>query len=453
MTGLAVIAIAAGLACWRLLSASEARDAPPTITISSTTIGRPIPPGFVGLSLEFQAIPAYAGRDPGAVNPLLVRLIQGLAPGQAPVLRIGGDSTDASWWPARGVDPPRPGSNELGTSWLRITHALAASLGAQLILGVNMAAGKPQIAAAEARAFTGGIGRRYIDAFEIGNEPDLYSRDAWYRAPDGRVVLARPAGYSLGAFIDQFTRWRQALGALPVAGPAFAWLMWMQRAGPAPPPTAHARGLRFELDEMNTVSCHGQGGVSDTFASALWVLNTMFSLARVGVDGVAIHTFPNASYQLFSFRQASGQWLASVKPEYYGLLMFAKAAPPGSRLERVSGPHGPLHAWATVAPDGTRRVVVINEDSARGQEVALKPPQKAGIANLAWLLAPGASATTGVTLDGQSFGAETATARLAGRSGRAAVISANGGYVLTLPSASAVMLTLVPGLTRLPPGT
>ncbi len=500
--GVAAIAIVAGLGSWRLLSSSQARDAPPTIVVSQAAIGRPIPQAFVGLSLEFQAVPAYAGSDPAAVNPLFVRLVRALAPGQAPRLRIGGDSTDASWWPAPGVSAPKPGAYRLDQAWLNDARALAAALGGRLILGVNLAGGSPRMAAAEAGAFLQGIGRRYIDAFEIGNEPDLYDRDPYYRAPDGRAVLARPGGYSVSRFIEEFTTWRRALRALPVAGPAFAWLQWMNKgldrflsAQPglaavtfhryplrrcsqsASSPlratipnllgdassgglarsvagyvaAAHARGLRFELDEMNTVSCHGQSGVSDTFASALWALDTMFSLARVGVDGVAIHTFPGASYQLFSFRQAGGRWFASVAPEYYGLLMFAQAAPPGSRLEQVSGPRGPLRAWATRAADGTTRVVVINDDPAHRRQVAVKPPAAFGIANVALLEAPSVRSADGVTLDGQSFGTETASARLAGKSNRAASISQGGEYGFALPPASAVMLTLSPALTPRPP--
>ena len=71
------------------------------LTISRRSYGRPVRPGFVGVSLEYTALEAYAGRDPLAVNPVLVRLIRNLAPGQAPVLRIGGDSTDRTWAPTR----------------------------------------------------------------------------------------------------------------------------------------------------------------------------------------------------------------------------------------------------------------------------------------------------------------------------------------------------------------
>ena len=64
-----------------------------------------MPPGFVGVSFEYRAVHQYTGRDPRAINPVLVSLLQGLAPGQSPVIRIGGNSTDDTWWPIKGMIP------------------------------------------------------------------------------------------------------------------------------------------------------------------------------------------------------------------------------------------------------------------------------------------------------------------------------------------------------------
>ncbi len=162
--------------------APAAADAPTLpAEISATPYGQAMPPGFLGVSFEYKATHLYTGRDPGNINPVLVSLLRGLAPGQAPVVRIGGDSSDQTWWPMRGVIPPGGISYRLTKGWLRTTNAFADALGGKLILGVNLAAGRPAIAAAEARAFLQGIGRSRIQALEIGNEPDLYSMFAWYR--------------------------------------------------------------------------------------------------------------------------------------------------------------------------------------------------------------------------------------------------------------------------------
>jgi hypothetical protein len=64
------------------------------VTISPLEHGRPVPAGFVGLSLEYRSLLSYLGTDPSTINPVFVRLLRALTPGQAPVLRIGGDSTD-----------------------------------------------------------------------------------------------------------------------------------------------------------------------------------------------------------------------------------------------------------------------------------------------------------------------------------------------------------------------
>ena len=71
-------------------------------------------------------------------------------------------------------------------------------------------------------------------------------------------------------------------------------------------------------------------GVSDTFASALWMLDTLFNMASVGVDGVNIHTLPGAALRAVHVQSArTAGWQAFVHPEYYAMLMFAEAFPPG----------------------------------------------------------------------------------------------------------------------------
>jgi hypothetical protein len=180
------------------------------------------------------------------------------------------------------------------------------------------------------------------------------------------------------------------------------------------------------VDELNSVSCGGADGVSDTFASALWALRSMFELARVGVDGVNIHTFPGAQYGLFDFSRRHGAWHATVRPEYYGLLLFARAAPPGSRLMRLTT-RGPrlVTAWATRARNHTLRVVVINDSASSAATVIVRgqvgPSAHAGLTRLT---APAIAADTGTRIGGQSVSRTTS------------------GFVVTLPRASAAMMTL-----------
>jgi len=464
-----------------------------TVTVNPTATGITIPAGFVGLSLEYPALEAYAGSDPSSLDPVFEQLVRNLAPGQAPVIRIGGNSADRTWWPVAGVSRPPGVTFDLGRQWLEVTRALAQRLGAHLILGVNLEQDSPQLAAAEARALIDGVGRQSVRALELGNEPDLYPAFPWYRSA-GHAVFGRSKGYDEAAFTRDFAGFTGALPKLPIAGPSLSGMMWTRDLGQflaAEPhlglvtlhryplqicltprtsaryPTiarllspatsteladsfapyvalARAHGLSLRVDELNTVSCGADPAVSKSFASALWALNTLFGLAGAGVSGVNVHTFPGAGYELFRITESGGQWRAAVSPEYYGMLMFAEATPPGSRLVAVGhAASGAVHTWATRAPDGTVRIVLSNEGSSP-RAVAVRVPGRDPKATLTRLAAPSARATTGVTLGGQSFGAQTETGRLGGRSEGSSVSPDDGRYVVSLPAASAAMLVLPP---------
>jgi hypothetical protein len=455
--------------------------------------GPRIPAGFLGLSFENDAIFPYAGTEPQSLNPVFVQLIRNLTPGQSPSLRIGGDSTDWAWWPVPGLAKPGGVRITLTPQWMAVTRALASTLNARLIMGIDLEADSRRLAAAEAQAFERGLGKGLIQALEPGNEPELYPVFAWYVARGGQKVTGRRPGYDFNSFIGDFSSFARALPG-PLAGPATGAPKWMAhtaqflaaeprvrvvtlhrypvqtcyiaKSSPQYPtvahllapyatrreansvipyvPAAHARHLPLRIDEMNTDSCGKAPGVSDAFVSALWAVDALFEMARVGVDGVNIHTYPGATYQLFTFAQRGRTWLASVAPEYYGLEMFAQAAPPGSRLAavRTTNARG-IKAWATRGLDHHTRVVLINE-SLNLRTVALRAPGGGGgssaAATLDRLRAPRLTSRGGVTLGGQTFSATTG--RLAGRSQVARVAARGGRYVFALPAHSAVLVTL-----------
>src|SRR5437763_11149824 len=169
----------------------------------------------------------YTGPTAKAVNPVLIRLLAALAPGQGPVIRIGGNSTDSTWWPIRRVVPPGGVRYALTPGWLRTTRAFAADLHAHLIAGVNLAAGRRALAAAEGRAILQGLGRQTVQALEIGNEPDDYNLFPWYRGRHGRLFYGRDGHYYLRADTNQSSRCRTALPRIPLAGRALAQLTWL----------------------------------------------------------------------------------------------------------------------------------------------------------------------------------------------------------------------------------
>ena len=204
---------------------------------------------------------------------------------------------------------------------------------------------------------------------------------------------------------------------------------------------AHADGLPFRLDELNSASCKGAPGVSDTFSSALWVLDTLFNLASVGVDGVNIHTLPGAPYQPFSFTREGSRWRATVHPLYYGLMMFAQAFPPGARLLPVDAPTGPVKAWATLARDGLTRIVLINKDPTHPAVVNVQLPQDSAPLTVERLSATRLTATGDVRLGGESFGSQTSTGTLPADLHPQQLTATPDGYEVTLPAASAVLLT------------
>jgi hypothetical protein len=204
---------------------------------------------------------------------------------------------------------------------------------------------------------------------------------------------------------------------------------------------AHARGLRVRIDEVNTISCGRVPSVDESFASALWVLQTLFAFARTGADGVDLHTYAGSPYALFKFHHRDGAWRAVVYPEYYGLLMFAQAAPPGSRLLAITGAQrAGIGAWATRTRHGQVRVVVTNTHR-QSRTLAVRIPGGMAGATVERLLAPSLRARSSVTIGGQSLSCTGRTALSPEELDVTRVPRRGSAYLVKIPAGSAALLT------------
>ena len=206
LAGLVVACLAAGLAAYGAATPSprspaaahrarhrHARLLPVTalVSVSPDAARATVPTSFLGLSTEYWALPLWSSEMPLLERALsLVRV-----PGGGPLLlRVGGDSADHAFWDPNAAAMP-DWVFPLAPRWLAQARALVRTLGVRLIVDLNLITDTPRAAAQWARAAMAGLPPRSIDAFEVGNEPDIYSRADWLAMTAGGALDARTAGW------------------------------------------------------------------------------------------------------------------------------------------------------------------------------------------------------------------------------------------------------------------
>jgi len=467
------------------------------VTIGSRERLTPIPRSFLGLSTEYWTLPIaerYIALDGRVLSLLHVR-------GDGPfVLRIGGDSSDHTFYEP-GVSSLPDWAFGLTPAYVRRTARLVRALRLRVILDLNLVTGTPRLDGAAVRHAMAVMPRGSVIGFEIGNEPDLYSRSNWSFAAEGDRFGARvlPQEATSVGYAHAFRSYAPVLSkvapAVPLLGPALAhpdadvsWIS-MLLAGPHPGlggitahryaysacarhdssgyPTigrilsetataglaqtlrpgvrlARQAALPFRVTEFNSVTCGGVAGVSNTFATALWAPDVAFEFMRAGVSAIYLHSRQYAINDPFTF-DARG---LRVRPLLYGLILFARTLGPGAQLvpvRRQAGRSPHLKVWAVKVSPGTLHVLLLNK-GPQPLRIGLELPAT-GAATVQRLIAPSVSARSGVTLGGQHLDAQ---GRWTGRPADQMVTPRAHRYLLALRPYSAALVTvpLAPGSLR-----
>ncbi|HEY2427684.1 MAG TPA: hypothetical protein VGI06_02050 [Acidimicrobiales bacterium] len=475
----ALILLVAGLtACSRAPSPPVA-----TVTIDTADPGSVLPADFLGLSFEASVL-GSARLDPTRSN--LAVLLGDLGTGH---LRFGGNSLDrvAGWAPAG--TPPTWARTPVTPEDLAHVGALAAASGWRVDLGLTLAHPDPAGAAAEASAAARLIGPG-LASFEVGNEPDLYPAEgvgryrtvvARYRAAlaavPGGVGVAGPdtalrtslrgyaaaEGTGLAALTQHFYPLTRCGGRQPTIAQLLSAATRRDEEQVVDAAVAVGRedGLPVRLDEVNSASCGGQDGVSNTLASALWMVDFLLLAAGRGVSGVGVQgglaacrgytplcvpeaagSAPDARPGIdpvadTSLGAAPGTGPLAAQPDFYALLLVHRLVG-GRRLPVATHGLGPAVAYAAAMPDGSVRVVLDSLGAARSARVTISTGTRLAAGTVVRLTGPSLGATTGVELGGRPVAADGTWAPGAATPVR----GASGRLSVDLPPASAEVVSL-----------
>ena len=148
------------------------------VSFTSAAISPPIPSDFLSFSIEVDVALEWTGRSRTTPRPEFVALMRQLG---RPTLRIGGDSTDYSWWNPMGRPfPPyssRPFRYNITDLDVRSIVNGVSSYGGQVVFGVNFRnQGNAQWAVEHMTGIEQAVGVNHpaILGYEIGNEVDLF---------------------------------------------------------------------------------------------------------------------------------------------------------------------------------------------------------------------------------------------------------------------------------------
>lgn len=425
-----------------------------SLSVTATSAGS-IPSAFAGLSYEKSTLYENPYLFSGA-NANLIALFKLI--GQS-ILRIGGNSVDRNVWTSTGNGQT---AGQIAPKDVDALAAFVKAAGWQCLYGVNLggagptpytsgsivAATTPTLAAEEIAYVYQAFGSSLL-GFEIGNECDLYGSSYFSGAT-----------WNLATYEALWTQFRTAIVAQTPAvaslctGPADAgsessWTVpfgqyatksnishltqhYYRGNGQSSSSTAaylvtpdtslvsdlqtlntgaKGIGIPYRVSECNSYYNGGADGVSDAYCSSLWIVDFLFDCALNGAVGVNFHGGGNGDG--YTPIADSGGAVVEPRPEYYGILLFALA---GQGTLYTTSPSGigslNITAYAVKTASGGLNILVVNKDSAQNLQLTAQLPQSVTSAKLlemtqltAGASGPSLSATSGVTIQGATVGA------------------------------------------------
>ena len=462
---------------------SRVDDPVPNATVQAGSTLRSIPNSFLGLSIEFEELARYE-RLPAF--PTFLSQLE--TPGTGPLsLRVGGESADNTYLSA---SQKLPGWSYLLTpTWFAQLSNLITSVHLRVIIDLNLAVRSTAQASQMARDTVGSAPRGFDPGVRgrkrTGSVPVRRRRD-----PQGPVQEPGPVrlGVRLHAAVIRVGIQRLCgCGALerPRRPARRSRLGGSQHDVVEWDPTGRGKLAVVSVHRYPFAACGPpktpQYPTSAGFLSAGASTGLAQSVARRSRSPIAAtcrcvspssarHRAPATparrirsprrcgrrmrcsacSRRASTASTSHSRWktpntplngvpVLQARPLFYGLVTFARMLGPGARLLRTTV-HSPsalaLSAWVVQAQDGSTRALLINKSRNRLTVGVGLPTRSAAISQA--LRAPAATATSGLTLGGQTLGSD-------GRwHGTASVVSvprsSSGQYVTRVPGYSAVLL-------------
>lgn len=398
-----------------------------SIAVSSDNVGT-IGPRFAGLSYEksSMAVPRFTPD-----NSDLIGMFKGLGPS---LLRIGGNSVDTTHWTPGGAGGT---SGQVAPSDIDALAGFLQATGWTTLYGVNLATSTPAAAAAEVAHAVQSLGNS-LYAIEIGNECDLYGGNyfpswnlqdferlwAQFRiailqsAPD--VVVTGPAsasdiagwtipfgqdvGRSQIALLTQHYYRGDGRSASSTAAELISSDATLKSDLSALKSGAAMIGIPFRLAETNSFYSGGAIGVSDSYASALWIIDHLFNIALGGGVGANLHGGGNsAGYTPIADSNGA---VVEARPEYYGTLLFTMAGAGSLLGTSVSAAVAGLNisAYAVKSTSDGLNIIVVNKDETQNLSLTIDCGQTVNSAELLLMTGSSLDATSGVKIQGATVG-------------------------------------------------
>ncbi|KAG8773777.1 hypothetical protein FRC12_002318 [Ceratobasidium sp. 428] len=388
---------------------------------------------LASFSIEFSYLPTFGGNKthPNVLTgEIMKRIVE--RTGLGPDIRPGGITVDSSIF-----DPTAPALNltlSASQGIYRTTYGpayfesyLIFPSTSRFILDVNLGNDSVAIAQKQIEAGFKYLGKDRIYSIQLGNEPDQYKRSGWtssaytatflnWTSTLTKVFNLPPRVFQANGFVDDPTSTapmttvstidegidktgvvklydqhtyqystcdpaRNAIATLEALvnhNNITAYLdLWK-------PQIAAARGLgkEFVIGEYSSISCSGKQNVSDTFAQAMWLSDTILYAASLNVSRMYMHQ--GATLVLQSSQQANSpgfSWYdlwypvpserygsARASPSFVSYLLVTEAVGPSGQtrlaLIRDSSLPSTLAVYAIWDPsarkNGVARMVILN---------------------------------------------------------------------------------------------